>query len=115
MKENRRTKQFRACNIAFSMPMTTSSPTRTASLHILYTATTAGRHAYHKSEKRYERGSCISHTTSGTKACHVKALGHRVHYIMNHSECNEDDIISTYNSPRTRSTRPLRAGDINKK
>jgi hypothetical protein len=46
--------------------------------------------------------------------CPVKALGYRVHYIMNHPECNQEDIISTYFSPRTHSGRPLRAGDINR-
>jgi hypothetical protein len=43
-----------------------------------------------------------------------QGLGCRVHYIMNHPECPKKDIISTYYSPRTRSTRPLQAGDINK-
>jgi hypothetical protein len=64
-------------------------------------------------QKNGTRGSRISHTTSGTNACPVRALARRVHYIMNHPECNDQDIISTYYSPRTRSARPLQAGDMN--
>jgi hypothetical protein len=47
-------------------------------------------------------------------ACPVRALARRVHYIMNHPECTNKDIINTYYSPRTRSARPLQAGDMNK-
>ena len=110
-KDKRRTKQFRACDITFFDAHDNIIP-NTAPLHILYTATTAVMRI--TNQKNGTRGSRISHTTSGTTACPVKALGRRVHYIMNHPECNEDDIISTYYSPRTRSARPLQAGDINK-
>jgi len=110
-KAKRRTKQFRACDITFFDAHDNIIP-NTAPLHILYTATTAVMRI--TNQKNGTRGSRISHTTSGTTACPVKALGRRVHYIMNHPECNEEDIISTYYSPRTRSARPLQGGDINK-
>jgi hypothetical protein len=108
--ERRRTKQFRACDIIFYDSQDNIIP-NTAPLHLLNTATTAVMRI--TNQKNGTRGSRISHTTSGTKACPVRALARRVHYIMNHSECNAEDIISTYHSPRTRSTRPLQARDMN--
>ena len=109
-KENRRTKQFRACDIIFYDANDEIIP-NTAPLHILYTATVAVMRI--TNQKNGTRGSRISHTTSGTKACPVKALARRVHYIMDHPECSDTDIISTYYSTRTRTARPLQAGDIN--
>ena len=64
-------------------------------------------------QKNGTRGSRISHTTSGTTACPVRALARRVHYIMHQSDCTAEDIISTYYSPRTRSARPLQARNMN--
>jgi hypothetical protein len=111
-KDKRRTKQFRACDITFfdahdnqHHPQHRTSP---YSLHCDHR-----RHAYHKSEKRYTRQSHQSHHLRHD-GFPVKALGRRVHYIMTHPECNAEDIISTYYSSRTRSARPLQAGDINK-
>jgi hypothetical protein len=104
------TKQFRACDIIFYDSQDNIIP-NTAPLHLLNTATTAVMRI--TNQKNGTRGSRISHTTSGTKACPIRALARRVHYIMNHSECNAEDIISTYHSPRTRSTRPLQARDMN--
>jgi hypothetical protein len=109
-KENRRTKQFRACDIIIYDANNEIIP-NTAPLHILYTATVAVMRI--TNQKNGTRGSRISHTTSGTKACPVKALARRVHYIMDHPDCTETDIISTYYSTRTRTARPLQAGDIN--
>jgi hypothetical protein len=64
-------------------------------------------------QKNGTRGSRISHTVSRTKACPVKALVRRVHYIMNHpAQCFADDIISTYLSNCVKRTRPLQSSDI---
>jgi hypothetical protein len=109
-KENRRTKQFRACDITFFDEHDNIIP-NDAPLHILYSATTAVMRI--TNQKNGTRGSRISHTTSGTPACPVRALARRVSYIMSHPECTEESIISTYYSTRTRSARPLQASDIN--
>jgi hypothetical protein len=109
-RERRRTRQFRACDIIFYDSNDNILP-NTAPIHLLNTATTAVMRI--TNQKNGTRGSRISHTTSGTKACPVRALARRVHYIMNHPECTEEDIISTYYSPRTRSARPLQSRDIN--
>jgi hypothetical protein len=101
-KDNHRTKQFRACDITFFDAHDNIIP-NTSPLHILYTATTTVMRI--TNQKNNTRGSSrIRHTTSGTKACPVKALGRRVHFIMNHPECNEEDIICTSISYRTLST-----------
>jgi hypothetical protein len=109
-KSNRRTKQFRACDIIFYDQSDTILP-NTSTLATLYTATTAVMRI--TNQKNGTRGSRISHTTSGTKACPVRALARRVHYIMSHPNCTETNIISTYYSPHTKSARPLQSGDIN--
>jgi hypothetical protein len=108
--ERRRTKQFRACDIIFYDAQDNIIP-NSAPLSRLYMATTAVMRI--TNQKNGTRGSRISHTTSGTVACPVRALARRVHYIMAHPECNDQDIISTYYSSRTRSARPLQASDIN--
>jgi hypothetical protein len=108
-RERRRTKQFLACDIIFYDSKDNIIP-NTAPLHILNTATTAVMRI--TNQKNGTHGSRISHTTSRTSACPIWALARRVHYIMNHPECTDEDIISTYYSPRTRSARPLQAGDI---
>jgi hypothetical protein len=111
-KSNRRTKQFRACDIIFYDKHDNILPTNTAPLHTLTTATTAVMRI--TNQKNGTRGSRISHTTSGTKACPVRALARRVHYIMSHPECAATSIISTYYSPHTKTARPLQSTDINK-
>jgi hypothetical protein len=110
-KAKRRTKQFRACDITFFDRHDNIIPNH-APLTELLTATTAVMRI--TNQKNGTRGSRISHTCSGTKACPVKALVRRVHYIMNHPECFATDIISTYYSDRAKQTQPLQAGDINK-
>jgi hypothetical protein len=110
-KEKRRTKQFRACDIIFYDGSDTIIP-NTAPLSTLYSATTAVMRI--TNQKNGTRGSRISHTPSGTRACPVRALARRVHYIMTHPECKETDIISTYFSPVSKSARPLQSSDINK-
>jgi hypothetical protein len=97
---NRRTKQFCACDITFFDPYGTIIPNH-APLSQLQTAHTAVMRI--TNQKNGTRGSRISHTVSGTsKACPVKALVRRVHYIMNHLQCFANDIISTYFSDRTK-------------
>ena len=110
-KERRRTKQFRACDIIFYDASDTIIP-NTSTLAHLYTATTAVMRI--TNQKNGTRGSRISHTPSGTVACPVRALARRVHYIMSHSPCTDQDIISTYISPITKEARPLQSSDINK-
>jgi hypothetical protein len=80
-KARQRTKQFRACDIIFYDAYDTIIP-NTAPLLDLYSATTAVMRI--TNQKNGTRGSRISHTTSGTKACPVRALARRVHYIMDH-------------------------------
>jgi integrase len=65
-------------------------------------------------QKNGARGSIISHDTSGTKACPVRALARRVHTIITSPSCSDQDIISTYLSTSATAPRPLQAGDINK-
>jgi hypothetical protein len=84
----------------------------TAPLHELYRATTAVLRI--TNQKNGTRGSQISHSTSGTKACPVRALAQRVHAVLSHPDGKPDDIISTYYSPHAHAMRPLQAGDINK-
>jgi hypothetical protein len=110
-EEHRRIKQFRACDITFFDAHNNNIP-NTAPLHILSTATTAVMRF--TNQNNGTRASRISHTTSGTTACPVKALSQWVHYLMTHPACNAEDILSTYYSLRTRSARSLQAGDINK-
>ena len=105
------TKQFRACDVIFYDSHDNILP-NSSPLHTLYTATTAVMRI--TNQKNGTRGSRISHTTSGTRACPVMALARRVHYIMNHTECTDTDIISTYYAAQTRSARPLQAQDMNK-
>jgi hypothetical protein len=110
-KEQRRTKQFRACDIIFYDSTDTIIP-NSSPLPTLYSATTAVMRI--TNQKNGTRGSRISHTPSGTPACPVRALARRVHYIMDHPQCTDQNIISTYFSPITKSARPLQLSDINK-
>jgi hypothetical protein len=109
--ENRRTKQFRACDITF-YDKHFNIITNSAPLSILYTATKATMRI--TNQKNGTRGSLISHDASGTKACPIRALARRVHHIMSHPQCTDHDIISTYYSTTSKRPRPLQAGDINK-
>ena len=110
-KDRRRTKQFRACDVTFYDAHYTIIP-NTASLDTLYTANKAVLRI--TNQKNGTRGRRISHDTSGTPACPVRALARRVHYIMHHPQCTETDIISTYSSTPANQPRPLQASDINK-
>jgi len=110
-KDCRRTKQFRACDVTFYDARYNIIP-NTAPLETLYTAKKAVMRI--TNQKNGTRGSRISHDTSGTKACPVRALARRVHYIMNHPKCTETDILSTYYSNHAKRPRPLQASDINK-
>ena len=109
--ENRRTKQFRACDITFYNKYFNIIP-NSAPLNILYTAAKATMRI--TNQKNGTRGSLISHDASGTKACPIRALARRVHHIMSHPQCTDHDIISTYHSTTSKRPRPLQAGDINK-
>jgi hypothetical protein len=94
--ERRRTKQFRICDVLFYGADEKIIP-NTAPLHELSTATTAVLRI--TNQKNGTRGSRISHSTSGTKVCPVRALARRVHDILSHQESSMTDIISTYYSP----------------
>jgi hypothetical protein len=108
--DQRRTKQFRACDITFYDHNHTIIP-NSASLDKLYTATKAAMRI--TNQKNGTRGSIISHDTSNTVACPVRALARRVHTIMQHPKCTSTDIISTYYSSRAHRPLPLQASDIN--
>jgi hypothetical protein len=108
--DRRRTKQFRACDITFYDSSHTIIP-NTAPLDKLYTAAKAAMRI--TNQKNGTRGSIISHDTSHTKACPVRALARRVHSIMQHPQCTPTDIISTYYSSISHRPRPLQASDIN--
>jgi hypothetical protein len=110
-KDRRRTKQFRACDITFYDHQHNIIP-NTAGLTTLYTARKAAMRI--TNQKNGARGSIISHDTSNTKACPVRALARRVHTILTIPKCTNLDIISTYYSPAAKGPRPLQAGDINK-
>lgn len=110
-KEQRCTKQFRACDIIFYDSTDTIIP-NSSPLLTLYSATTAVMRI--TNQKNGTRGSRISHTPSGTPACPVRALARRVHYIMAHPKCTDHNIISTYFSPITKAARPLQSSDMNK-
>jgi hypothetical protein len=109
-KDRRRTKQFRVCDITFYDRSHNIIP-NTASLDVLYTARKAAMRI--TNQKNGSRGSIISHDTSGTKACPIRALAHCVHTILNHTMSSGTDIISTYYSPSAKRSIPLQAGDIN--
>jgi hypothetical protein len=108
--DRRRTKQFRACDITFYDQNHTIIP-NTAPLDTLYTAAKAAMRI--TNQKNGTRGSIISHDTSNTLACPVRALARRVHSIMNNPSCTPEDIISTYQSSRARRPLPLQASDMN--
>jgi hypothetical protein len=108
--ERRRTKQFRAGDVTFYDRHHNIIP-NDAPLETLYTAAKATMRI--TNQKNGTRGSLISHDASGTTACPVRALARRIHHIMSHPQCTEDDIISTYHSPQAKRPRVLQAGDIN--
>jgi hypothetical protein len=108
--ERRRTKQFRACDITFYDAQHNIIP-NDAPLATLYTAAKATMRI--TNQKNGTRGSLISHDASGTIACPVHALARRIHHIMSHSQCTNQDIISSYHSAQTKCPRVLQAGNIN--
>jgi hypothetical protein len=110
-KDRRRTKQFRACDIIFYDSQQCIIP-NTSPLPMLYNTTWAVMRI--TNQKNGTRGSRISHDTSNTKACPVRALARRVHYIHSHPQCSPTDIISTYYSIPSKRPRPLQAYDINR-
>ena len=110
-KDRRRTQQFRVCDITFYAADHTIIP-NTADLSTLSTAARATMRI--TNQKNGARGSIISHDTSHTIACPVRALARRVHHILSQPGGSPNDIISTYYSPQTKSLRCLQSGDINK-
>jgi hypothetical protein len=76
-----------------------------------YTAAKAAMHI--TNQKNGTRGSIISHDTSNTKACPVRALTRRVSSIIQHPQCTPNDIISTYYSSISHRPHPLQASDVN--
>jgi hypothetical protein len=108
-KDQRRTKQFQACDITFYNCNHTIIQ-NTAPLAQLYMATKAAMRI--TNQKNGTRGSIISHNISLTKACPVRALEPRVHHIMSTAQCSATDIISTYYSPTTKHPCPLQSSDI---
>ena len=108
--ERRRTKQFRVCDVTFYDKHHNIIP-NSAPLKTLYRATKASMRI--TNQKNGTRGSLISHNASRTTACPVRALARRVHHIMSHSTCSDQDIISTYVPTTTHRPRALQAGDIN--
>ena len=110
-KDRRCTQQFWVCDVTFYATDHTIIP-NTADLSTLSTAARATMRI--TNQKNGARGSIISHDTSHTIACPVRALACRVHHILSQPTGSPNDIISTYYSPQTRSLRCLQSGDINK-
>jgi hypothetical protein len=110
-KDRRRTKQFRVCDVTFYDTHHNVIPT-TSALTTLYTAAKATMKI--TNQKNGTRGTIISHDASGTTADPVRALARRVHHILQHPQCRETDIISTYVTTTARGPRPLQAADINR-
>jgi hypothetical protein len=109
--DRRRTQQFRVCDVTFYDHTHTIIPS-TAPLLTLLTAAKATMRI--TNQKNGARGTIISHDTSNTVACPVRALARCVHHILSHPLGSTQDIISTYYSSATKTLRCLQAGDINR-
>lgn len=108
-KDRRRTVQFRAKDIIFFDKQKAVIP-NTSSLSTLLAADSVTMKI--DNQKNGTRGGTIHHEALHSKRCPVRALARRVYTIMNHSQGNENQIISTYFEAHW-GAQVLRCGDIN--
>jgi hypothetical protein len=97
-KDNRRTKQFRACDVTFYDNDHNIIP-NTSPLSTLLTAASVTMRL--DNQKNGVRGAMIHHTALRSTYCPLRALARRVHHIMNHPNGRPTNIISTYFTYKT--------------
>lgn len=92
-KDQRRTQQFRAGDVTFWDENHNIIP-NTSPLKDLYQADSVTLKI--DNQKNGVRGGTINHSALHTSLCPLRAVARRVHTIMNHSNGQKSQILSTY-------------------